>query len=142
MGKKGIAVLWMVLLSGMSVHAGEFNWKCEWFGMGCSEGEENAVLMDLGRQSTNTGFLFFSGDTAVIERTLELTFSSRSISKGDKLQIQVESGQLSKGPRSPWTEGIAWPRPRWTLWRRVPFSGSSCVGWCLPPARTLIFRVR
>lgn len=97
MGKKGIAVLWMVLLSGMSVHAGEFNWKCEWFGMGCSEGEENAVLMDLGRQSTNTGFLFFSGDTAVIERTLELTFSSRSISKGDKLQIQVEAGQLPQG---------------------------------------------
>ncbi len=91
----------MVCLVAFSValtaHAGDYSRMCKWFGIGCPEGEQNAVLMDLGRQNTNTGFLFFGGDTAVVERTLELTFSSRSIAKGDKLKLQVEANGLPPG---------------------------------------------
>lgn len=81
----------------LSCAAGDNGWKCEWFGLGCPDGELNQVLMDLGRESTNTGFLFFEGDTAVIERTLELTFSKRSIAKQDKLYIQVAAEGLPEG---------------------------------------------
>ena len=73
------------------------DWPCDWFGWGCSEGEQNAVLLDVGRQSTNTGFLFFSGDSAVIRRTLEFTFSNRSIRKGDFLKVQVRADGLPDG---------------------------------------------
>jgi hypothetical protein len=90
-------VFWTLGLLGLSAMAGEDGWKCEWFGMGCPEGEQNAVLLDLGRQNTNTGFLFFDGDTAVIRKTLELTFSDRAISKGDKLILQVEAAALPSG---------------------------------------------
>ena len=90
-------VFWASGLLGLSAMAGEDGWKCEWFGMGCPQGEQNAVLMDLGRQNTNTGFLFFDGDTAVIKRTLELTFSDRAIAKGDKLILQVEAASLPAG---------------------------------------------
>lgn len=88
------------LLLGLLVlnsSASENGWKCDWFGIGCPEGEQNQVLLDLGRESTNTGFLFFEGDTAVIERTLELTFSARSIMNQDKLYIQVTARGLPEG---------------------------------------------
>lgn len=92
---------WIGCLVALSVtltaQAGDHGKMCEWFGIGCPEGEQNAVLMDLGRQNTNTGFLFFGGDTAVVERTLELTFSNRSIAKGDKLKLQVEALGLPSG---------------------------------------------
>lgn len=90
-------VFWAFGILGLSATAGEDGWKCEWFGLGCPEGEQNAVLMDLGRQNTNMGFLFFDGDTAVIKKTLELTFSDRAISKGDKLILQVEARELPTG---------------------------------------------
>lgn len=79
------------------VHAGEHGWKCDWFGWGCPEGEQNAVLIDLGRQSTNTGFLFFDGDSAVIDRELELTFSKRAVAKGSTLFLSVELDEPPAG---------------------------------------------
>lgn len=88
---------WVALSLCLTAQAGEHGKLCDWFGVGCPEGEQNAVLMDLGRQNTNTGFLFFGGDTAVLERTLELTFSKRSIAKGDKLKLQVEANGLPVG---------------------------------------------
>lgn len=88
---------WVALSLCLTVQAGGHGKLCEWFGVGCPEGEQNAVLIDLGRQNTNTGFLFFDGDTAVVERTLELTFSNRSIAKGDKLKLQVVANGLPVG---------------------------------------------
>lgn len=92
---------WIICLLALSLdfsaHAGEHGKLCEWFGWGCPEGGQSAVLLDLGRQSTNTGFLFFSGDTAVMERTLEFTFSNRSIRYQDKLTFQVVSNGLPDG---------------------------------------------
>ena len=94
---RGLVLSALLTLVTLSCSAGDNGWKCEWFGIGCPDGELNQVLMDLGRESTNTGFLFFEGDTAVIERTLELTFSKRSIAKQDKLYIQVSSEGLPEG---------------------------------------------
>ena len=94
---RGLVLSALMTLMTLSCSAGNNGWKCEWFGIGCPDGELNQVLMDLGRESTNTGFLFFEGDTAVIERTLELTFSKRSIAKQDKLYIQVSSEGLPDG---------------------------------------------
>lgn len=94
---RGLVLSALMTLVTLSSSAGDNGWKCEWFGIGCPDGELNQVLMDLGRESTNTGFLFFEGDTAVIERTLELTFSKRSIAKQDKLYIQVASEGLPEG---------------------------------------------
>lgn len=94
---KAMSLLAMISLMVLTAQAGDHGWKCEWFGIGCPDGEQNQVLMDLGRESTNTGFLFFDGDTAVLERTLELTFSKRAIAKQDKLYIQVSADGLPEG---------------------------------------------
>ena len=92
-----MSLLAMISLVVLTAQAGDHGWKCEWFGIGCPDGEQNQVLMDLGRESTNTGFLFFDADTAVVERTLELTFSKRAIAKQDKLYIQVAADGLPEG---------------------------------------------
>ena len=94
---KHVTLCLLMCLSACTAFAGDHGWKCDWFGIGCPEGEQNQVLMDLGRGSTNTGFLFFGGDTAIVERTLELTFSKRSILKQDKLYIQVAADGLPEG---------------------------------------------
>ena len=94
---KHVTLCLLVCLSAWTASAGDHGWKCDWFGIGCPEGEQNQVLMDLGRGSTNTGFLFFGGDTAIVELTLELTFSKRSILKKDKLYIQIAAEGLPKG---------------------------------------------
>jgi hypothetical protein len=94
---KAMSLLAMISLVVLTAQAGDHGWKCEWFGIGCPDGEQNQVLMDLGRESTNTGFLFFDADTAVVERTLELTFSKRAIAKQDKLYIQVAADGLPEG---------------------------------------------
>ena len=82
------------LSSGGLAQGRQNDWKCDWFGWGCPKGEQNAVLLDLGRTSTNTGFLFFSGDSAVVERELEFKFSKRAIAKGDRMQLSVHSSDL------------------------------------------------
>jgi len=95
--RKAMSLLALMSLVVLTAQAGDHGWKCEWFGIGCPDGEQNQVLMDLGRESTNTGFLFFDGDTAVVERRLELTFSKRAIAKQDKLYIQVAADGLPEG---------------------------------------------
>ena len=70
---------------------------CEWFGVGCPKGISNETLIDLGRQSTNQGFLFLDGDSARIRRVVEFTFSEESIRKKDKVVLFLTEGLLPKG---------------------------------------------
>ena len=88
------------LLLGLFVsvgYAADVSWKCDWFGIDCPQGDQNQVLLDLGRQSTNTGFLFLEGDSAEIRKTIELTFSKRSVSKRDRLFLKVRNDGLPEG---------------------------------------------
>ncbi len=70
---------------------------CEWFGIGCPEGSGNETLLDLGRSSTNEGFLFFKGDSAQIIRSIQFVFSEESVKKQDKLDLVFNEGLLPTG---------------------------------------------
>ena len=70
---------------------------CDWFGIGCSEGVSNETLIDLGRGSTNQGFLFFDGDSARIRRRVEFSFSDESVKNKDKVILYLTNGLLPTG---------------------------------------------
>lgn len=72
---------------------------CDWFGIGCPKGGSNQTFIDLGRSSTNQGFLFFDGDSARIKRTIEFTFSDESINKRDKVILSLTDGLLPNGSK-------------------------------------------
>ena len=117
----------------LTAQAGDHGWQCEWFGIGCPDGEQNQVLMDLGRESTNTGFLFFDGDTAVVERTLELTFSKRSIAKQDKLYIQVAADGLPEGATVT-LDGTSCLEPDEVAFMARKASEQVVLRWIIPPS--------
>jgi hypothetical protein len=70
---------------------------CEWFGVGCPEGTGNEALLDLGRSSTNQGFLFFKGDSAEIVKNIQFFFSEESVKKRDRLDLSFNDGLLPVG---------------------------------------------
>jgi hypothetical protein len=70
---------------------------CEWFGIGCPTGSSNEALIDLGRKSTNQGFLFFNGDSARIHRRVEFSFSEESVKNRDRAALYLTKGLLPTG---------------------------------------------
>ena len=70
---------------------------CDWFGIGFPSGSSNEALIDLGRQSTNQGFLFFNGDSARIHRRVEFSFSEESVKNRDKASLYLTEGLLPTG---------------------------------------------
>ena len=85
-----------MMLCSIITSAGDDSWKCQWFGWGCDEGAQNQTLIDFGRQRTVESFLFFDSDSAHIEQTIELSFSARSASMGDYVDLQWE-GEVPAG---------------------------------------------
>jgi hypothetical protein len=92
---KKIIIAFFVLASPIASFSNDL-W-CEWFGIGCSTGSSNEALIDLGRQSTNQGFLFFNGDSARIHRRVEFSFSEESVKNRDKVTLYLTKGLLLTG---------------------------------------------
>ena len=94
-----VLVFVSMVLSSFSMLGMDDSWKCQWFGIGCEEGSQNQTLLDVGRQRTIESFLFFDADSALIERTIEFSFSERSASYGDYLELQWTGDALPEGSR-------------------------------------------
>ena len=94
-----VLVFVSMVLSSLSMLGLDDSWKCQWFGIGCEEGSQNQTLLDVGRQRTIESFLFFDADSALIERTIEFSFSERSASYGDYLELQWRGDALPEGSR-------------------------------------------
>jgi len=105
---------------------------CEWFGYGCHDGSNNQSLIDLGRNSTNQGFLFFDGDSAQISQSIQFIFSEESVKRNDRLDLVFNESLTPPGSKVYLNEEPLPSSNRFQVIADVPEKEIS-IRWVVPP---------